>query len=206
MYNGNTINLATSLVAQTYIHTLSSKVDVADWKRREYEEVQKSLKKLYLYIAAPELQSNIIKQDEYSEDAIKIKGSFSWGLDENEKANDKPIDDYLHLKDLDLSIKKGEFVCVIGEIGSGKTNLLRSVIGDMVFVPDESKDEKDLKKLQATLLEPNFWKDKPAPITLNGNLSYVEQTSWIQNMTVRENILFGSEFDKRKYVETITAC
>ena len=95
---------------------------------------------------------------------------------------------------------------MIGEVGSGKTNLLRSLIGDMIFVPDESKDEKDFKKLQESLLEPNFWKDKAAPITLNGSLSYVEQTSWIQNMTVRENILLGSEFDKRKYVQTITAC
>ena len=39
VWNGNSINLVTSLIAQTYIHTLSHKIDVADWKRREYEEV-----------------------------------------------------------------------------------------------------------------------------------------------------------------------
>ena len=29
---------------------------------------------------------------------------------------------------------------------------------------------------------------------------------WIQNGKFRDNVLFGSEFDKKKYVETITAC
>ena len=33
---------------------------------------------------------------------------------------------------MDLTIKKGEFVCIIGEIGAGKSSLLSSLIGDML--------------------------------------------------------------------------
>jgi len=47
---------------------------------------------------------------------------------------------------------------------------------------------------------------KEAPIQLCGDLSYVEQQAWIQNMTLRDNVLFGSEFEKQKYVETMLAC
>jgi len=47
---------------------------------------------------------------------------------------------------------------------------------------------------------------KEAPIQLFGDLSFVEQQAWIQNMTLRDNVLFGSEFDKQKYVETMLAC
>lgn len=45
-----------------------------------------------------------------------------------------------------------------------------------------------------------------APIRLSGSLSYVEQQAWIQNMTLRDNVLFGEKFDKKRYVETMIAC
>lgn len=41
------------------------------------------------------------------------------------------------LKEIDLTIKKGEFVCIIGDVGSGKSSLFSSIIGDMIYVPDK---------------------------------------------------------------------
>ena len=49
-------------------------------------------------------------------------------------------------------------------------------------------------------------KEGEEPIKVNGNVSYVEQQPWTQNMTLRDNVLFGKPFDKRKYVETIVGC
>ena len=37
-------------------------------------------------------------------------------------------------------------------------------------------------------------------------MSYVQQSPWILNQTVRENILFGHEFDQSRYNNTIQAC
>ena len=37
------------------------------------------------------------------------------------------------LKDIDLQIKQGEFVCIIGDVGSGKSSLLNSIIGDLLY-------------------------------------------------------------------------
>ena len=42
----------------------------------------------------------------------------------------------VHLKDISLDIKKGEFVCIIGEIGAGKTNLFNALLGDMYNITD----------------------------------------------------------------------
>ena len=36
-------------------------------------------------------------------------------------------------------------------------------------------------------------------IALEGSLAYVSQQAWIMNTTVRENILFGEEFDTERY-------
>jgi len=37
-------------------------------------------------------------------------------------------------------------------------------------------------------------------------VSFVEQSPWIQNKTIRENILFGRPLDEEEYVDTIIAC
>jgi len=39
------------------------------------------------------------------------------------------------LRQLDLDIKKGEFVIIIGEIGSGKSSLLNAMLGQLLYVP-----------------------------------------------------------------------
>lgn len=45
-----------------------------------------------------------------------------------------------------------------------------------------------------------------SPVCQQGSLSYVEQQPWIQNMTIKDNILFGKTFNKKLYDETIKAC
>jgi ABC-type multidrug transport system fused ATPase/permease subunit len=49
-------------------------------------------------------------------------------------------------------------------------------------------------------------KVKEAPVQINGELAFVQQTPWIQSMTIRENILYGLPLDKERYVDTIRIC
>lgn len=37
-------------------------------------------------------------------------------------------------------------------------------------------------------------------------MAYVPQQAWIQNSTIRDNILFDSEFSQSKYDAIISAC
>ena len=41
---------------------------------------------------------------------------------------------------------------------------------------------------------------------LQGEVAYVAQQAWIQNLTVRDNILFGEPLDVCKYQDTVEAC
>ncbi len=43
-------------------------------------------------------------------------------------------------------------------------------------------------------------------LILQGTLAYVAQQAWIQNATVRDNVLFGRPYDIRKYNKIIEAC
>ena len=39
-----------------------------------------------------------------------------------------------------------------------------------------------------------------------GSVAYVPQQAWIQNATLRENILFGKEYNEHRYNSVIEAC
>lgn len=43
-------------------------------------------------------------------------------------------------------------------------------------------------------------------ININGSVAYVPQLAWIQNETVRNNILFGSRYDQSLYDQVLSAC
>jgi len=67
---------------------------------------------------------------------------------------------------MELEIARGEFVCIIGDVGSGKSSLLHALIGDMIYVPDDvisgaggleaQLDKEKLNELKKNLLSPDF--------------------------------------------------
>ena len=87
------------------------------------------------------------------------------------------------LKDINLSFEKGELIMILGEVGSGKSSLLQALLNNMLIM-DENKSNK-------------------TKISINGSISYVAQTAWIQNDTLRNNILFYKEYDQVKYEKTL---
>uniref|UniRef100_M4D807 ABC-type xenobiotic transporter n=1 Tax=Brassica campestris TaxID=3711 RepID=M4D807_BRACM len=99
--------------------------------------------------------------------------SCTWSSNVEEEHN-------LTIKHVNLRVPKGSFVAVIGEVGSGKTSLLNSLLGEMQCVHGS--------------------------ILLNGSVAYVPQVPWILSGTVRENILFGKTFDSKRYLDTLSAC
>lgn len=45
------------------------------------------------------------------------------------------------------------------------------------------------------------------PLTgMTSGIAYVAQTAWLQNATVRDNIIFGQPYDKSRYDKVIKAC
>jgi len=47
---------------------------------------------------------------------------------------------FIQLKNIDLEIKKGEFICIVGDVGAGKSSLLHAIIGDMIYIPQAEID------------------------------------------------------------------
>ncbi|KAI9884586.1 MAG: hypothetical protein M1823_003635 [Watsoniomyces obsoletus] len=84
------------------------------------------------------------------------------------------------LKSLNIDIGRDELIAVIGSVGSGKSSLLAALAGDMRKTRGE--------------------------VTMGASRAFCPQYAWIQNATVRENILFGKEYDSEWYAKVIEAC
>ncbi|KAI8633413.1 ABC transporter [Xylariaceae sp. FL1651] len=84
------------------------------------------------------------------------------------------------LKDISLDFVEGGLNVVTGPSGSGKSTLLMAILGE-------------------TLLE-------SGSITCPRDVAYASQSPWLQNETIRENILFNSAFEQVRYDRVISAC
>ena len=85
------------------------------------------------------------------------------------------------LKNINLTINKGELVVIYGKSGSGKTSLLEAILNEMKFVTNRENKFNVI-------------------MTVNGKTSYVSQIPFIYNSTVRQNIAFDlSEEVKLNY-------
>jgi ABC-type nitrate/sulfonate/bicarbonate transport system ATPase subunit len=40
-----------------------------------------------------------------------------------------------------LNFKRGEFVCIIGDVGCGKSSFLSAINGDMLYIPENEIDQ-----------------------------------------------------------------
>ena len=43
-------------------------------------------------------------------------------------------------------------------------------------------------------------------MNISGNIAYVSQQPWIQNLSLKDNIVFNQIYDNTKYQEIINAC
>lgn len=86
------------------------------------------------------------------------------------------------LRNLDIKIPKRSLVAVVGPMGSGKSSLLSALVGDMTL------------------------KKGSIEFTCPQDVVLVEHKPWLRNASIRDNILFGSEFKYKLYNRVIEAC
>ncbi|XP_034089649.1 multidrug resistance-associated protein 9 isoform X2 [Gymnodraco acuticeps] len=84
------------------------------------------------------------------------------------------------LRNISLTLPKGKLLGVCGNVGSGKTSLISSILEQM------------------HLLQGSF--------TADGTFAYVSQQAWIFHGTVQENILMGEPLDQSKYDRVLDVC
>jgi ATP-binding cassette, subfamily C (CFTR/MRP), member 1 len=122
--------------------------------------------------------------------AFKKKPSKKAAKDAKRKSRDNPVDgakeenepepEPYKIHDINFAVGREELVAVIGSVGVGKTSLLAALAGEM-------------RKTNGRVI-------------LGGTRAFCPQYAWIQNQTVRSNIMFDQDFDQDWYDSVVDAC
>ena len=99
------------------------------------------------------------------------------------------------LRDIDLDVGPGELVALVGRVGSGKSSVVSAALGNMSVArpPDGGGGDDD------------DGASPPAAILRGGRVALVAQGAWIANASLKDNVLFGEEFDQRKWEAAVDA-
>ncbi|KAI0824512.1 P-loop containing nucleoside triphosphate hydrolase protein [Trametes gibbosa] len=134
-----------------------------------------------------EIWSNAVPEEK--KDVIGIrKARFTWSKDAapsqtpdgtRKRAFVLSIDD-------ELSLQRGKINLIIGPTGAGKTSLLMALLGEMHYVPSGPDSFMNLPR--------------------GGGVAYAAQESWVQNETIKDNILFGAPYDEVRYNKVLDQC
>ncbi|OHE95683.1 hypothetical protein CORC01_08967 [Colletotrichum orchidophilum] len=82
---------------------------------------------------------------------------------------------------VDFSISKGQLVMLVGPVASGKSTLLKGLLGELPHVTGTVALSSD-------------------------HISWCEQSPWLINETIRKNIICFSEFNAHLYQQILKAC
>ncbi|KAJ5646478.1 ABC transporterintegral membrane type 1 [Penicillium lividum] len=161
-----------------------------------------ALNRIQEFLLAEE-QKEDIKQIEDMQNAIEIEdASFTWerlpteeekpgkvnkkaakllqATKEKEKTDQEQPSEPFKLEHVNLQIGRNELLAVIGTVGCGKSSLLSALAGDM-------RVTEGLVRMSTTR-------------------AFCPQYAWIQNTSVRNNVLFGKDYDEAWYNDVIDAC
>ncbi|KAF3387432.1 ATP-dependent bile acid permease [Penicillium rolfsii] len=160
-------------------------------------EAKVSADRIDVYMDSAEKVVNTVPSDSISfEDA-----SVGWPADKAEHEDEDEDEDRFLLRDLNLAFPKKGLSVISGRTGSGKSLLLASILGECdvlqgtikVPVPPPIKERFDHLATSAN------W-------NIDSAIAYVAQIPWIENATIKENILFGLPYNEERYQKTLFAC
>ncbi|RMZ95933.1 putative multidrug resistance-associated lethal -like protein, partial [Brachionus plicatilis] len=86
----------------------------------------------------------------------------------------------LTLNNITFEAHQGDLIAIIGSVGAGKSSLLTSLLDELKIISGD--------------------------IDIKGSVFYVPQEPWIFTASLKQNILFGKAYDKRKFNEIIKVC
>ena len=151
-----------------------------------------SLKRIEEYLRSPEKEDYVIAGPRI----VMDKATISWHCNDTKKTPDR-----FKLGEMNLQIPDKELTVVCGPTGSGKSLLLTSLIGEAELLGGclrVPKQPSARNKSDHIAHEGNW--------IIDSTIAFVAQTPWIENTSIRSNILFGLSMNEVRYGKVIDHC
>ncbi|KAJ3130188.1 Canalicular multispecific organic anion transporter 2 [Nowakowskiella sp. JEL0407] len=165
-------------VALSLFNTLRYPLVLLPQAVRSLAGASKSLKRLEEFFTQPEVDPiPALEGHSDSDTLMKFKNaSFKWDGDL----------DHPHLSNLTLKIKRSQIIAVVGDVGSGKS-LLAALMGQIKLAPIGENGRVGI-------------------VERYGSCGYVPQEPWLINASIQDNILFGLDYEEKKYSDVVRLC
>ena len=165
----NIITPQKAFVAITYFNMLRFPMQFLPNVLMQLFELMVNVTRLQNFLNLPETEANKANSS-VEKGQIKVKnGHFKW--DSKSKL--------FGLSDINIEIKQGELVAIVGHIGAGKSSLIAALLNEMEVIDGS--------------------------VIINGSIGYVSQEAWLQNATLEDNIIFGQKKSKSYYNQCVEA-
>ncbi|XP_051528611.1 ATP-binding cassette sub-family C member 10-like isoform X2 [Myxocyprinus asiaticus] len=192
---GNNLTAAKVFSTLALVGMLILPLNAFPWVLNGTLEAKVSLDRIQRFLKLQDQDLTVYYSQVSPEDPLSAvqmdQASFSWKQSEESdsvsvsdgKAEDRSPPGSFYLHALNLSIKRGSLVVVVGKVGCGKSSLLAAITGELNRCGGEVYVQGREQGFGLAIQEP-----------------------WIQHATVRDNILFGRGFDSMFYQAVIEAC
>lgn len=150
---------------------------------QDYFAARSNARRIEAFLKAPEMKGVL---DESLTGRVSFRNArIAWPSDrqQNHQGKQANLPGRFALHGLNTEFPVGELSVLYGETGSGKSLVLAAILGEV-----------DL--LSGRIEVPS----------LKQSVGFVSQTPWLQNATVKDNILFGSALDETRYRKVLRAC
>ncbi|KAL4486872.1 hypothetical protein ABPG72_009636 [Tetrahymena utriculariae] len=201
----NYLLIATSFtIVLVYIQAMPSAIQGIVVGKNSMKRIDHFLSESYVYSRIKQIQDYnscclSSNEDQTKQDCIVLNNAnFEWkssidisSLEQTVKLNKKErlslstISKNFSIKNLSLKIKNGQFVVFCGDLGCGKSSILQGILGEMEIKGGQKAYEE--------------------MVQINGKISLSTQEPWIIQGTVKENIIFGQEYDQLRYKQALHA-
>ena len=144
-----------------------------------------SLQRISSYLSQDEIASYVERRDRIDGVAGGIEmdmtngSSFVWA-----RAGKSGMDGVPALYNASISVGPGEIVAIVGDVGSGKTALVKSLIGELS--PVQGRDSLHMPR-----------------VLVHGSIAYCAQEAWLPKGTIRESVVFGRDYNEQRYLRAI---
>jgi ABC-type multidrug transport system fused ATPase/permease subunit len=151
-----------------------------------------SIKRIEQYLNSPEIAPVAKNAPEVSFENATI----AWPADDEIDDSERFV-----LRDINVKFPQEELSVISGKTGTGKSLMLAAILGEVdvlggnLYVPKVPSlhERHDNKANKSNWIIP-------------GAIAYVAQIPWIENASIKDNILFGLSYDEERYDKTVEVC
>ena len=130
-----------------------------------------SLTRIRKFLLKDEIKTDEVCNEHIAENSIEVENvNLGWSKSEETLSN------------LNIKVKKGSLVAIVGKVGSGKSSFFSGLVNQMHKLNESGK------------------------INIDGKIALVSQQPWIQNATVKNNILFNKPYNEELYKQVLESC